>query len=96
MDVDTALIKRLESLTGLACDDRERERLRRDLGHMLDYVERLETYVSGCDPSPGVTANPDRRRADEPRHSLTTAEAQDGAPAVADGCFLCPPIRDGD
>ncbi len=96
MDVDTALIRRLEALTGLACDDREREGLRGDLHGLLDYLNRLEDYVTGDDTDP-LGSNPlVQRRADEPRRSITTVDAVADAPAVTDGCFVCPPIHDGD
>jgi len=94
MDVDTALIRRLEALTGLACDDLERERLRGDLHGLLNYVDRLADYVSGNDEDRFLSDPRYQRRADEPRRSFTTAEAVTGAPAIADNCFLCPPIHD--
>ena len=89
--MDSDLIRRLETLAGLACYPAEREALARDLREMVGFVDRLADYVSDWTPPPG-DGESRPLRVDVRHASLTREEALSGAPAVEDGCFLTPPV----
>jgi len=91
--VDPDLLRRLESLTGLACDDGERVALARDLREMVRFVERLDVPLDGDADAQSHETDVVPTREDVPQPSLPPADALSAAPAVADGCFLTPPVR---
>ena len=96
MNVDDLLLRRLETLAGLACDPRERDILLDDLRRMIGFVDRLDAYVADEVQEDPSSETIDRRRDDTPHCSLPADQAVASAPAVVDGCFFCPPIRGGD
>ncbi len=89
MELDDALIRRLETLAGLSCDPAEREALRRDLHLITEFVDRLEPLAAAA-PPPAEPDGVPTLREDTP----AAFRPPDAAPAPADGAFLCPPPRE--
>ena len=89
-DLDVAYVARLArlNLTG-----EETELFQRQLGHVLEYVQKLSeidlTKVDIATPPDSVT---DVFRADESRDYFTAAEALANAPRQRDGLFIVPKV----
>jgi aspartyl-tRNA(Asn)/glutamyl-tRNA(Gln) amidotransferase subunit C len=86
-------IDHVARLARLALSDDERERLREQLGVILDSAARVQE-VAAEDVSPTAHPVPQTNvfRNDEPGECLTPDEALAGAPETEDGRFKVPRI----
>jgi aspartyl-tRNA(Asn)/glutamyl-tRNA(Gln) amidotransferase subunit C len=86
-------IDHVARLARLALSDEERERLREQLGLILDHAARVQEMAAEDVPP---TAHPVPQtnvfRNDEPGECLTAEEALAGAPETEDGRFKVPRI----
>jgi aspartyl-tRNA(Asn)/glutamyl-tRNA(Gln) amidotransferase subunit C len=86
-------IDHVARLARLALSDEERERLREQLGLILDHAARVQE-VAAEDVPPTAHPVPQTNvfRSDEPGECLTADEALAGAPETEDGRFKVPRI----
>ncbi len=86
-------IDHVARLARLALTDEERERLRAQLGVIIEHAERVQE-VAAADVPPTAHPVPQRNvfREDVPHDSLAHDDALAGAPVVEDGRFKVPPI----
>jgi aspartyl-tRNA(Asn)/glutamyl-tRNA(Gln) amidotransferase subunit C len=86
-------IDHVARLARLALSDDERERLREQLGLILDHAARVQE-VAAEDVPPTAHPVPQTNvfRNDEPGECLTAEEALSGAPETEDGRFKVPRI----
>jgi aspartyl-tRNA(Asn)/glutamyl-tRNA(Gln) amidotransferase subunit C len=86
-------IDHVARLARLALSEEERERLREQLGLILDHAARVQE-VAAEDVPPTAHPVPQTNvfRADEPGDCLTAEEALAGAPETEDGRFKVPRI----
>ena len=86
-------IEHVARLARLDLTDEEKERLRAQLGLILEHAAKVGE-VAAADVPPTAQAIPRTNvfRPDEPRPSLSAAEALANAPAAADDRFLVPRI----
>jgi aspartyl-tRNA(Asn)/glutamyl-tRNA(Gln) amidotransferase subunit C len=86
-------IEHVARLARLALSDEERERLREQLGLILDHAARVQE-VAADDVPPTAHPVPQTNvfRSDEPGDCLTADEALAGAPETEDGRFKVPRI----
>lgn len=88
MQIDTALISRLEKLARLRLDDAERVKLTADLQRILDMVDKLrELDTEGVEPLVYLNDEEKILREDEIANQLTQEEALKNAPKN-DGQFF--------
>jgi len=94
MQIDTALISRLEKLARLRLDDAERAKLTGDLQRILDMVDELrELDTNGVEPL--VYLNDEQNtvlREDEIANQLTQEEALKNAPKHDGQFFRVPKV----
>ena len=86
-------IDHVARLARLALSEEERERLREQLGLILDHAARVQE-VAAEDVPPTAHPVPQTNvfRSDEPGDCLTADEALAGAPETEDGRFKVPRI----
>ena len=89
--IDRDDVLHVARLARLNLDDGEVDRMTRDLGDVLEHIERIsELDLEGVEPTTHVVEVSGALRPDEPTPSLTREEALTGAPeAGADG-FVVP------
>ena len=96
--MDRSTVRHVARLARLSLSPEEEERTAAQLGHVLEYIERLEAVdISGVEPLSfaGDPAEAQRAlREDEPRPGLTQEEALANAPAKVDGFFRVPAIQE--
>jgi aspartyl-tRNA(Asn)/glutamyl-tRNA(Gln) amidotransferase subunit C len=93
--IDRAQVRHVARLARLALSDEEEERFAAQLGHVLEYVERLQAVdVSGVEPlafagdaAAGLPLRPDQPRAGLPRETVLAQ-----APETDGESFLVPRI----
>ena len=91
-------VERIAALAHLELTAEEAQLFTRQLADILAYAEQLQAIdTSGIAATAHVNANPRAERADEPRPSLSTADAlanaPDGAPEA--GLFRVPRVIGG-
>jgi aspartyl-tRNA(Asn)/glutamyl-tRNA(Gln) amidotransferase subunit C len=93
MSLSLAEIEHIAALARLRLTDDEKERYRRQLSAVLDYVEKLK-QVETAHIAPTATVLPLRSalRPDVARPSLTPAELLANAPAAEGEMFRVPPV----
>ena len=80
-------------LARLGLSPEERERMREELGSILDYVDTLGRLdLSKVPPSAQITSSENVSRSDGIEQSLSTSEALANAPDRADDFFRIPPV----
>lgn len=88
-----AEVDELAHLARLAIDDATRERLRGELGAILEHVAMLgEVDTAGVEPMTHAVAMTLRLRDDVPGPTLPVEVATGGAAVVADGGFVVPAV----
>ena len=95
MPIDRAQVRHVARLARLALSPEEEERFAAQLGHVLEYVERLQAVdVSGIEPLgfAGDAAAGLPLRDDEPRPSLPREKVLAQAPEQDGEAFLVPRI----
>jgi aspartyl-tRNA(Asn)/glutamyl-tRNA(Gln) amidotransferase subunit C len=93
--IDRAQVRHVARLARLALSAEEEERLAAQLGHVLDYIERLQAVdVAGVEPLgfAGDLAAGLPLRDDVPRESLPREKVLEQAPQHDAGAFLVPRI----
>jgi len=96
MAIDGNTVRHVARLARLALTQEEEERTAAQLGHVLDYIERLKTVdVSGVEPlsfagDPGEAHR--SMREDEPRPGLPRETVLKEAPEQDGSSFLVPRI----
>lgn len=81
MQVNDALIDKLCSLSMLSFEGTEREAIKQDLKKILDFVEQINQLdTEAVAPLIHLTHEVNHFRADEPRQTITHAEALQNAP----------------
>ena len=86
-------IEHVALLARLELTDEEKERLRAQLGLILEHAAKVgEVATSDVPPTASAIPRANVFRPDEPRPSLSAQEALANAPATADDRFLVPRI----
>jgi aspartyl-tRNA(Asn)/glutamyl-tRNA(Gln) amidotransferase subunit C len=86
-------VEEIAHLARLELDDREVERLRSELGAILEHIDRLRALdTTGVEPMTHAVPMDLRLREDEPTPSLSQDQAVAQAPDSEDGSFRVPPI----
>jgi aspartyl-tRNA(Asn)/glutamyl-tRNA(Gln) amidotransferase subunit C len=86
-------VKYIAHLARIALAPDEEKKLAAQLGHILNYVEKLkELDVTGVEPTAHAVPMVNVMRADQIRPSLPHDEALRNAPARANGLFIVPKI----
>jgi aspartyl-tRNA(Asn)/glutamyl-tRNA(Gln) amidotransferase subunit C len=89
------LVAKVAHLARLKVTDAERERLSRELGDILTYVELLsEVDTEGVEPMAHAIELTNVLRADVPQPSLPREQALANAPSTDGRYFLVPAILD--
>lgn len=93
MQIDSALISRLERLARLQLDDPERVQLTTDLQRILDMVDKLsELNTTGVEPLVYMNDIENVLREDAVGQQLTAAEALQNAPKHDGQFFRVPKV----
>ncbi|HTO95720.1 MAG TPA: Asp-tRNA(Asn)/Glu-tRNA(Gln) amidotransferase subunit GatC [Myxococcales bacterium] len=95
MAIDRAQVRHVARLARLALSPEEEERFAAQLGHVLEYIERLQAVdVSGVEPLgfAGDAAARAPLREDEPRPGLAREQALAQAPRQDGQAFVVPRI----
>ena len=95
MSIDRAQVRHVARLARLALSAEEEERLAAQLGHVLEYIERLSAVdVSGIEPLSfaGDAADGLPLREDRPQPSLPREKVLEQAPQADGKAFLVPRI----
>ncbi len=91
MKIDAKLIQRLENLSMLEIEDKEK--MAKDLEEIVEFVEMLnELDTSNIDATFSTLNNPTPLREDEPVKSDVINEVLANAPKAKDGYFIVPKI----
>jgi len=93
--IDIAEVEHVAYLSRLRLGDEEKARFAEQLGHILDYVEKLgELDTSGVEPMVHAIDRQNVTRDDAVGDSLPHEEALRNAPESSEGCFKVPRIID--
>jgi len=96
MPIDRGTVRHVAHLARLALSPEEEEKTARELGRVLDYIERLSGVdVSGIEPltfAGDAAEAKESMRADEPRPGLPREKVLEQAPEHDGGTFLVPRI----
>jgi len=88
-------VRHVAMLARLGLEPGDEEFYAEQLSGILGHIERLQQLDTGdIPPTAQVVEIASRLREDEPRPSLTQAEALANAPAAVDGFFRVPAIQD--
>ena len=86
-------VKRVVALARLSVDDVEIDRLQRDLGSILAYVETLAGVdTSGVEPTAHVIPIATPLRDDAPEPAMDPARAVANAPEASGSAFVVPKV----
>lgn len=95
--IDDRTVAHVARLSRLELSDEERERLRAQLGGILEHFQSLLALdLSGEPPTAHATDAINVMRDDAARPSLPLDEVLANAPASEDGCFVVPPVIEGE
>ncbi|MFT4666206.1 MAG: aspartyl-tRNA(Asn)/glutamyl-tRNA(Gln) amidotransferase subunit C [Polaribacter sp.] len=88
MNIDKALISKLEKLSNLELSTEERDRIQADLNNMLAMVQKIEELdTEGVEPLTHMTTEVNQFRTDEVKGQLDREEALKNAP-VRDEAYI--------
>jgi aspartyl-tRNA(Asn)/glutamyl-tRNA(Gln) amidotransferase subunit C len=91
MKIDETLVKRLETLSMVEIEDKEK--MAKDLAEIVEFVEMLnELDTSEVDATFSTLNNPTPLREDEPVKSEVVKDILEHAPNAKDGFFIVPKI----
>ena len=86
-------VDEIAHLSRLSFKPEESEKLAEQLTSILGYVEKLEEIdTKAIEPTSHGLEITNVMREDEPRQSLSAAQALSNAPETEDDCFRVPPI----
>jgi len=87
--IDEPTVRHVARLARLGLDERETERMQRELSGILEHVDRIQSLdLEGVPPTTHVESVTNVLRADEPGPCLDRDLALREAPATRDGGFL--------
>ena len=90
-------VKRIAALARLSLPDAELDRLQRELGAILAYVETLSSVdTAGVEPTAHVIPLATPLRDDVPEPPMDPARAIANAPEASDSAFVVPKVIAGD
>jgi aspartyl-tRNA(Asn)/glutamyl-tRNA(Gln) amidotransferase subunit C len=93
MKIDNELVDRLAELSKLEFDAAAKENIKKDLGKILDMVDRLkEINVDGVEPLIYMSDEVNVLRMDEVKGEVTKAEALLNAPQKDSDYFKVPKV----
>jgi aspartyl-tRNA(Asn)/glutamyl-tRNA(Gln) amidotransferase subunit C len=93
MQIDRDLILKLENLAKLELSESEREKLAKDMGNILDMVEKLkELDTANIEPLVYISEAENLLRADEVMWQVSNEEALSNAPASSKPFFKVPKV----
>lgn len=93
MQIDEALISKLEKLARLQLAPEERAQFAQDLTHILDMVDKLQQLdTKGVEPLTYLTDAVNVMRADEVAHQLAQADALFNGPKQDGQYFRVPKV----
>src|SRR3954467_3800302 len=96
MSIDRGTVRHVAHLARLALSPEEEEKTARELGRVLDYIERLSSVdVSAVEPltfAGDAAEAKESMRADEPRANLSREQVLAQAPEHDGSTFLVPRI----
>jgi len=93
MQIDRDLILKLENLAKLELSEPERERLSKDLGNILQMVEKLkELDTSNVEPLTYISNAVNMLRDDKIRGQVTNEQALSNAPEKNEPYFKVPKV----
>lgn len=91
--IDDVQVQHIAALARLELSDAEREQLKQDLSHILDYFRKLdELDTSTVEPMQHVLQTQNVLREDEVRPSVPQVEALKNAPQHDGQHFLVPGV----
>ncbi len=91
MEITERTVRHLEALAALRLSDADRERLRAQLGRILEYMQQLdELDLAGVPPTSQVIEAENVLRLDEVRPSLPLAEMLRSAPDARGSFYRVP------
>ena len=91
MKIDTKLIEKLENLSMLEVEDKEK--MAKDLGEIVEFVEMLnEIDTSEIEATFSTLNNPTPLRDDEIKKTEIIEDVLSHAPKAKDGYFIVPKI----
>jgi aspartyl-tRNA(Asn)/glutamyl-tRNA(Gln) amidotransferase subunit C len=91
MNIDKALISKLEKLANLELNSVERDHIQADLNNMLAMVQKIEELdTDGVVPLTHMTSEVNQFRADEVQGQLSREDALKNAPEQ-DGTYIMVP-----
>ncbi|MFT5167043.1 MAG: aspartyl-tRNA(Asn)/glutamyl-tRNA(Gln) amidotransferase subunit C [Saprospiraceae bacterium] len=95
MEIDKALISKLEKLSRLELSEPERISIQKDLNEILTMVEKLnEVNTEGVEPLIYISTEEKVWRADEVKNQLPIQAALKNAPLQDGQYFLVPKVID--
>jgi aspartyl-tRNA(Asn)/glutamyl-tRNA(Gln) amidotransferase subunit C len=93
MKIDNELVDRLAELSKLEFDSAAKENIKKDLGKILDMVDRLkEINVDGVEPLIYMSDEVNVLRMDEVKGEVTKADALLNAPQKDSDYFKVPKV----
>jgi aspartyl-tRNA(Asn)/glutamyl-tRNA(Gln) amidotransferase subunit C len=93
MQIDRDLILKLENLAKLELSEAERERLAKDMGNILDMVEKLkELDTTNVEPLVYISAVENQLREDEIKGQVSNETALSNAPDSSKPFFKVPKV----
>lgn len=93
MKIDDAMIERISRLAYLEFGEKEKEKIRRDLEKILEFVGKLnEIDTEDVDPLVYLSENRDVLRQDIRKTTLTNEEALRNAPETEGHFFRVPKV----
>ena len=93
MKISAEIVRRVAELSSLELSPDDVERMRRDLGAILDYVETLSDLdLDGVEPTTHVLEVATPLREDAVRGVLSPEQVVANAPESADGAIVVPKV----
>ena len=90
-------LRALERLSSLKIDEASREKLKKQLSDIIDFVNKLQAIdTSGYSERYSVTFEEQYLRDDNPEECLSRDEVLSQAPESEDGFFKVPPVIEGE
>ncbi|MBC7883927.1 MAG: Asp-tRNA(Asn)/Glu-tRNA(Gln) amidotransferase subunit GatC [Saprospiraceae bacterium] len=93
MKIDDTLIQKLETLSKLKLEDKERIILQQELQNMVEMFAKIsEVDTTGIEPLRHITSSLNMMREDVGFNTLTQIEALKNAPAAVNQYFSVPKV----
>jgi len=93
MKIDDDLFNRLAKLSKLSFEGTEKEAIKKDLQHILNFIDQInEVDTKGVEPLIHITNRKNAFREDEAKQLITKEEALSNAPNKTQDFFLVPKV----